>query len=67
MPIKYMTKLGDNMDLDSDNFDNNKEKQIKIQEDLVKLMKVLDGCIDEVDKFYLYVRKKQILSCSNDN
>lgn len=54
------------MELNND-FDENQQKHIQMQEDLIKLIKVLDGCIEEMDKFYFYARKKQMLACSNNN
>lgn len=51
----------------NNDFDENNLNHIKMQEDLIKLIKVIDGCIEEMDKFYFYTRKKQILACSNDN
>lgn len=48
-------------------FDENQVNHEKMQEDLIKLIKVLDGCIEEMDKFYFYTRKKQMLACSTNN
>ncbi len=42
-------------------------KQIKRQEDLIKLIKVIDECMESMDKLYYFARTKQILSLSNDN
>ena len=42
-------------------------KQIKMQEDLIKLIKVIDDCIENMDKLYYFARTKQMLSLSNDN
>ncbi len=53
------------------NFENeyNEDHQnhIKMQNDLIKLIKVLDDCIEGIDSFYCYVRKKQMLAGSNNN
>ena len=42
-------------------------KEQKIQADLIKLIKVLDECIEYVDGFYCYTLKKQMLAGSNQN
>ena len=42
-------------------------KQIKMQEDLIKLIKVIDDCMESMDKLYYFARTKQMLSLSNDN
>ena len=53
------------------NFENeyNEDHQnhIKMQNDLIKLIKVLDDCIEGIDSFYCYVRKKQMLAGSNND
>lgn len=43
------------------------QKQIKMQEDLIRLIKVIDDCMESMDKFYYYAKTKQMLSLSNDN
>ena len=43
------------------------QKQIKQQEDLIKLMKVIDDCMQNIDKFYYFAKTKQMLELSNDN
>lgn len=43
------------------------EKQVKMQEDLIHLMKVLDECIESMDKFYYFAKTKQMLELSNNN
>lgn len=43
------------------------EKQVKMQEDLIHLMKVLDKCIESMDKFYYFAKTKQMLELSNNN
>lgn len=48
-------------------FDENELKQIKMQNDLIKLMQAIDECMEQMDKFYFHVRKKQMLAGSNDN
>lgn len=47
--------------------DNKEEITLKQQEDLIRLMRVLDECMDSLDNFYYYVKTKEMLSLSNDN
>ena len=42
-------------------------KQIKMQEDLIKLIKVIDDCMESMDKLYYFARTKQMLHLSNNN
>lgn len=42
-------------------------KHIKLQEDLIRLMAVLDDCIDGLDKFYYYAKTREMLELSTDN
>lgn len=37
------------------------------EQDLQKLMDVLDECIEQVDKLYYTIRMKEMLALSNDN
>ncbi len=48
-------------------FDENTLRHIKMQQDLIKLMKVIDDCIEGLDNFYYYAKKKEMLSLSNNN
>lgn len=42
-------------------------KHIKMQEDLIRLMRVIDNCIENMDKVYYYAKTRQMLTLSNDN
>lgn len=42
-------------------------KHINMQEDLIRLMQVLDGCIEGLDKFYYYAKTREMLGLSKDN
>lgn len=42
-------------------------KHIKRQEDLIKLIKVIDDCMESMDKLYYFAKTKQMLSLSNNN
>lgn len=59
------------MNMDNENteniVDNAQFCDDKIQNDLLKLMRVLDDCIENVDNFYCYTMKKKMLLTSNDN
>ena len=48
-------------------YDETQIMHIKMQEDLLDLIRVIDGCIEEMDKFYFYAMKKQMLSGSTNN
>ena len=43
------------------------QKHIKQQEDLIKLMQVIDDCMQSLDKFYYLAKTKQMLDLSNNN
>lgn len=47
--------------MESNNPDNQRD------EDLKKLMDVLDECIEQVDKLYYAMKMKEMLSLSNNN
>ena len=49
---------------DSNETNNN---HIKMQHDLIRLIKVLDECLENIDSFYCYTLKKQMLAGSNQN
>ena len=40
---------------------------IQLQSDLIKLIKVLDECIDEFDNMYIEAVKESMLCTSNNN
>ncbi len=48
-------------------YDENQIKHMKMQQDLIELIKVIDNCLEEMDKFYFYAMKKRILSTSTNN
>lgn len=48
-------------------FDPNNPEHVKLQEKLIKLVKVIDDCIENLDSFYCYTIKKAMLSGSNEN
>ncbi|MBS4759317.1 MAG: hypothetical protein KHX03_01295 [Clostridium sp.] len=48
-------------------YDENQLKHIKMQNDLIRLIRVLDDCIENVDNFYCYTMKKQFLATSTNN
>lgn len=52
-----------------DNFEHTEDntEQINMQKDLLKLIRVLDDCIENLDSFYYYTMKKQMLAGSNQN
>lgn len=54
------------MDYNSE-FDPNNAEHRKMQEQLLKLVKVIDDCIENIDSFYCYTMKKAMLSGSNEN
>lgn len=45
----------------------NKPSDDQQEEDLQKLMDVLDECIEQVDKLYYMMKMKEMLALSNDN
>lgn len=47
--------------------DESSDEHVKMQNDLLKLIQVLDDCIENVDNFYCYAAKKQMLATSNSN
>ena len=48
-------------------YDENLMNHIKMQRDLIRLIRVLDDCIENVDSFYCYTMKKQFLATSTNN
>ena len=36
-------------------YDENQLRHMKMQQDLIELIKVIDDCMEEMDKFYFYV------------
>ena len=48
-------------------YDENLMNHIKMQRDLIQLIRVLDDCIENVDNFYCYTMKKQFLATSTNN
>lgn len=48
-------------------FSSNNLEDREIQEKLLKLVKVLDDCIENIDSFYCYTLKKTMLAGSTDN
>jgi hypothetical protein len=48
---------------------NNTDEQnhIKLQNDLIRLIKLLDECSENLDLLYYSIRKKELLDLSNDN
>ena len=54
------------MDYNTEFNPNNPENE-QIQEKLIKLAKVLDDCIENIDSFYCYTLKKTMLAGSTDN
>lgn len=40
---------------------------IQLQSDLIKLIKVLDECIDDFDNIYIKAMKESMLCTSNNN
>ncbi len=54
--------------MDFYNEENNEyERQTEIQNNLIRLIKVLDECLENIDSFYCYTLKKQMLAGSNQN
>lgn len=51
----------------NEKFNPNNSEHILLQEKLLKLVKVLDNCIENIDSFYCYTIKKTMLSGSTDN
>ncbi len=49
------------------NFDEEIQKSQKMQNDLIRLMRVLDICIDNVEGLYFYIWRKKLLTLSKDN
>ena len=43
------------------------QEQIKMQENLIKLMRVIDECIENMDKIYCLAKTKEMLNLSNNN
>jgi len=54
------------MDCNKETNTNNTECK-ELEEKLLKLAKVLDNCIENIDNFYCYTLKKTMLAGSNDN
>ena len=48
-------------------YDENQLQHIKIQQDLIDLIRVIDDCMEEMDKFYFYAMKRRMLAGSTDN
>ncbi len=48
-------------------YDENQIQHMKMQQDLIELMKVIDDCMEEMDKFYFYAMKKRMLAGSTNN
>lgn len=46
---------------------NEHNEHIKMQNDLIRLIKVIDECIENIDSFYCYTLKRQMLAGSNQN
>ncbi len=49
------------------NIDEEVLKYQKLQNDAVRLMRVLDICLDNVDGLYAYILRKKFLGMSKDN
>lgn len=51
--------------------DKNLEEEIqkgqKMHNDLIRLMRVLDICLDNIEAFHCYVLRKKFLGMSKDN
>lgn len=56
------TRMDSNKEFSSNNLEDR-----EIQEKLLKLVKVLDDCIENIDSFYCYTLKKTMLAGSTDN
>lgn len=54
------------MDQNKD-FSEEELKYQKMQNDIVRLMRVLDICIDNIDGLCAYIMRKKILGMSKDN
>ncbi len=54
------------MEFDNE-YSEEQQKHIKMQADLIKLIGVLDDCIENIDNFYCYTLKRQMLAGSNQN
>lgn len=53
--------------MDKNEFDENHIDHVKMQTDLIRLIQVLDDCIEHIDSFYCYTMKKQMLASSTQN
>ena len=63
-----VTHIKTGMNMDFYNEENNEyERQTEIQNNLIRLIKVLDECLENIDSFYCYTLKKQMLAGSNQN
>ena len=48
-------------------YDENQLRHMKMQQHLIELIKVIDDCMEEMDKFYFYAMKKRMLAGSTNN
>jgi len=48
-------------------FNPNNPEHIEMQKKLLKLVKVIDDCIENIDSFYCYTMKRSMLAGSTDN
>ena len=53
--------------MDKNEFDENQLNHVKMQSDLIKIIQVVDECIEHIDSFYCYTMKKKMLAGSNQN
>ena len=48
-------------------YDENQLNHIRMQQDLIELIRVIDDCMAEMDKFYFYAMKRKMLAGSTNN
>ena len=48
-------------------YDENQLNHIRMQQDLIELIRVIDDCMAEMDKFYFYAMKRKMLVGSTNN
>ena len=59
-------KQGVCMELNNE-YDENQLNHIRMQQDLIELIRVIDDCMAEMDKFYFYAMKRKMLAGSTNN
>ena len=59
-------KQGVCMELNNE-YDENQLNHIRMQQDLIELIRVIDDCMAEMDKFYFYAMKRKLLAGSTNN